>query len=100
MGLWNPELLLQYMMAITMTAAIPEFSPSDIIEINILADHITLWAGRLNVCQYHLLKMIAEFDTRKGWSGAGTVRSCADWLNWKCGIALATSDVRFAPCLR
>ena len=53
-----------------------------------LAREITLLAGQINAANHRLLKMIAEFDRREGWSGGGTVRSCAHWLNWKCGIAL------------
>ncbi len=66
-----------------------------------LGAQITLLAGQMNVGNYRLLKLIAEFDERKGWSGAGTVRSCADWLNWKCGIAIgaAREKVRVAHCL-
>lgn len=84
-----------------MTAAIPVFQPFDIIDEDSLADEITLLAGQINAGHYRLLKMIAEFDTRKGWSGGGTVRSCAHWLNWKCGIALgaAREKVRVAHCL-
>ncbi|RLQ20561.1 HNH endonuclease, partial [Seongchinamella sediminis] len=66
-----------------------------------LADHITLLAGQINAANHRLLKLIAEFDRRKGWSGGGTLRSCAHWLNWKCGIALvaARERVRVAHCL-
>jgi hypothetical protein len=66
-----------------------------------LASEITLLAGQINAANYRLLKLIAEFDERKGWSGGGTVRSCAHWLNWKCGIALgaAREKVRVANCL-
>ena len=48
------------------------------------------------------LQLIAEFDRRKGRSGGGTVRSCAHWLNWKCGIALvaAREKVRVAKSLQ
>ena len=48
-----------------------------------LGDHITLLAGQINAANHRLLKLIAEFDRRRGWSGGGTVRSCAHWLNWK-----------------
>jgi hypothetical protein len=40
-----------------------------------LAAQITLLAGQINAANYRLLKLIAEFDTRKGWSGGGTVRA-------------------------
>ena len=63
-----------------------------------LGERITLLAGQINAANHRLLKLIAEFDRRKGWSGGGTVRSCAQWLNWKCGIALvaAREKVRVA----
>ena len=67
-----------------------------------LAAEITLLAGQINAANYRLLKLIAEFDDCKGWSGGGTVRSCAHWLNWKVGIALgaAREKVRVAHCLQ
>jgi len=66
-----------------------------------LARRITLLAGQINAANHRLLKLIAEFDRRQGWSGGGTVRSCAHWLNWRCGIALvaAREKVRVARCL-
>ena len=66
-----------------------------------LGQKITLLAGQMNAANHSLLRMIAEFDRRKAWSGGGTVRSCAHWLNWKCGIALgaAREKVRVAHCL-
>src|SRR5690606_23087117 len=45
-----------------------------------LANEITLLAGQINAANHRLLKLIAQFDQRKGWSGGGTVRSCAHWL--------------------
>jgi len=38
-----------------------------------------------------LLKLIAEFDRYKAWSGGITVRSYAHWLNWQCGSALVAA---------
>ncbi|MBP6683474.1 MAG: hypothetical protein KA159_09160 [Halioglobus sp.] len=52
-----------------------------------LGAQITLLAGQINSANHRLLSLIAEFDQRKAWGGDGTVRSCAHWLNWKCGIA-------------
>lgn len=78
------------------------FSPiPDPTDTNQLANEITLLAGQINAANHRLLKLIAAFDQRKGWSGGGTVRSCAHWLNWKCGIALgaAREKVRVANCL-
>jgi len=66
-----------------------------------LGAQITLLAGQINAANHRLLTLIAEFDQRKAWSGGGTVRSCAHWLNWKCGIALvaAREKVRVAQAL-
>ena len=52
-----------------------------------LASEITELAAHINAATYRFLKLIAEFDRRGGWSGEG-VKSCAHWLNWKCGIGL------------
>ena len=66
-----------------------------------LGQKITLLAGRMNVGSHALLTLIAEFDLLKGWNCDGTIRSCAHWLNWQCGIALgaAREKVRVARCL-
>lgn len=50
-----------------------------------LSDEITLLAGYINAANYQFLTLIAEFDRREAWGGA-CMRSCAHWLNWKCGI--------------
>jgi hypothetical protein len=49
-------------------------------------------------CQW--LVLLAEFDRRQGWAEWG-IRSCAHWLNWKCGIDLgaAREKVRVAKAL-
>jgi hypothetical protein len=73
--------------------------PSFDDKVEILGRQITLLAGQINAANHRLLKLIAEFDRRKGWCSDGTVRS--HWLNWKCGIALvaAREKVRVARCL-
>ncbi len=44
--------------------------------------------------------LLAEFDRREGWVGWG-IKSCAHWLNWRCGIDLCTArgHVRVAHAL-
>ena len=80
--------------------ALPSFK-NYLTEDEMLGREITLLAGQINAANHRLLKLIAKFDLRKAWSGGGTVRSCAHWLNWKCGIALgaAREKVRVAQCL-
>ena len=66
-----------------------------------LADKITLLAGQLNAGNHRFLKLIGEYDERKAWVADGTIRSCAHWLNWKCGVSLtaAREKLRVARCL-
>ena len=74
---------------------------NDLAETNDqLGDQITTLAGQINAATYRLLKLIAEFDRRKAWAEYG-IRSCAHWLNWKCGIAMsaAREKVRAARAL-
>ena len=73
------------------------FSP---ISNDELSDEITLLAAYINAANHQFLTLIAEFDRREAWGGAG-IRSCAHWLNWKCGIAIgaAREKVRVARCL-
>ena len=65
-----------------------------------LVEQITMLAGHLNAANARCLALIAELDRRGGWSECG-VKSCAHWLNWKCGIALgaAREKVRTARAL-
>jgi hypothetical protein len=66
-------------------------SPSEsTLSIQELETQITELTGHLNAANYRWLKLIAEFDRRNGWSGAGT-QSCAHWLNWKCSIGLGAA---------
>ena len=65
-----------------------------------LSAEITQLAGQINAANYRFLKLIAEYDRREAWAEDG-IRSCAHWLNWKCGIALgaAREKLRVARCL-
>ncbi|MFT5482324.1 MAG: hypothetical protein ACI9GW_000973, partial [Halieaceae bacterium] len=66
-----------------------------------LASEITQLAGQINAATYRFLKLLAEFDNNLGWSGDGATKSCAHWLNYRCGIALgaARERIRVAHCL-
>ena len=70
------------------------------ISLSGLADEITQLSAHLDASTYQLLKLIAEFDEREGWGGVG-IKSCAHWLNWKCGMNLgaAREKVRVARSL-
>ena len=61
---------------------------------------ITTLAAHINAATFRLLTLIAQFDALEGWADAGC-RSCAHWLNWKCGIGLgaAREKVRVANAL-
>jgi hypothetical protein len=65
-----------------------------------LSNIITTMAGKINASNSRFLKVIAEFNRRKAWTGAG-IRSFAFWLNWKCGIGMgaAREKVRVAIAL-
>jgi Domain of unknown function (DUF222) len=65
-----------------------------------LVAEITTLAGHLNAANGRFLALIAELDRRRGWAEWG-VKSCAHWLNWKCGIDLgaAREKVRVARAL-
>ncbi len=45
--------------------------------------------------------LIAEFDTRRVWAHEGG-RSCAHWLNWRCGLSLnaAREKIRVVHALQ
>ncbi len=65
-----------------------------------LENQITELAAHIHAANYRLLTLIRRFDEQDGWSGPG-LRSCAHWLNWKCGIGMnaAREKVRVARAL-
>jgi hypothetical protein len=65
-----------------------------------LIAQITTLAGHLNAANARFLALIAELDRRRGWAEWG-VKSCAHWLNWKCGMGLgaAREKLRVAHAL-
>jgi len=70
------------------------------VSLDDLVDQISELAGHLNAADRRWLSLIAEFDRREGWSSSGA-RSCAHWLNWKCGLDLgaAREKLRVAHAL-
>lgn len=70
------------------------------ITLDTLGDELCSLAGQIAAATGRFLAMLADFDTREGWAGAG-VRSCAHWLSWRCGMDLRTAreHVRVARAL-
>jgi hypothetical protein len=69
-------------------------------EIEQIGDEITELAAHIHAATYKLLVLIREFDERGGWN-CGATKSCAHWLNYRCGIGLgaAREKVRVARAL-
>jgi hypothetical protein len=69
-------------------------------DLDALTDAITTLCGHLDAAEYRLLELIRQLDERAPW-GLWEVKSCAHWLNWKCGIDLgaAREKVRVAHAL-
>jgi hypothetical protein len=76
-----------------------EGEPSGVVAPD-LADEITTLTGHLNAANGRFLALLGEFDRRCGWA-EWSVKSCAHWLSWKCGISLgaAREKVRVAQAL-
>ena len=82
-------------------ASHPASVPKTEVTLDELEDEITTLCAHIGAAEYRLLRAIGEFDAREGWSGFG-LRSCAHWLNWKCGISMpaAHERVRVARALK
>jgi len=78
----------------------PDRHNPDAVPIETLGNQIAALSAHINAAQYRLLSLISEFERRGGWGEWGT-KSCAHWLNWRCGIALgaAREKVRVARAL-
>jgi hypothetical protein len=57
-------------------------------------------AGHLAAATYQFLRLIADFDARRGWA-TWDLPSCSAWLAWKCQVAPGTAreHVRVARVL-
>ncbi len=66
-----------------------------------LENGITELSAHIYAATYRLLELIREYDECEGWVQPG-LRSCAHWLNWKCGISIgaAREKVRVAHALK
>lgn len=71
------------------------FQPLDQLEAHLVAR----WR-EVTQAEHGFLKLLREFDLRRGWEGYGN-NDCAEWLNWRCGICRTTAQekVRVARAL-
>ena len=69
-------------------AAGAQRDPAQPPETELLGDQIAELSARIDAATYELLCYLREFDHRYGWEG---FRSCAHWLNWRTGLALAAA---------
>src|SRR5512139_2543141 len=69
-------------------------------ELESLTHEIMELCGHLDAAEFRLLELIRRLDEAAPW-GAWSMKSCAHWLNWRCGIALgaAREKVRVAHAL-
>jgi len=66
-----------------------------------IESEICTLAGQIAAATSRYLCLLAEFDERQGWMG-WNVRSCPQWLSWRCGLDLRTAreHLRVARQLR
>ena len=76
-----------------------ELDPAE-IPVQHVGDELCRLAGQIAAATSQFLRLLADFDARRGWSGTG-LKSCAHWLSWRCGIDLQTAreHVRVARSL-
>jgi 5-methylcytosine-specific restriction endonuclease McrA len=73
--------------------------PSITTDLDRLGDELAALAAHLDAATARFLALLREFDARGGW--ASGFRSCAEWLNWRVGLApgAAREHVRVARAL-
>jgi len=75
--------------------------PDSLTRADALEREIIDLCALINAASYRLLQLIADLDDEAPW-GAWGLKSCAHWLNWRCGISLnaAREKVRVAHALQ
>lgn len=58
-----------------------------------LEDDLCELAAHIDAALFRWLELLHEFDECQGWAGEG-IKTCAHWLNWKCGLGLAAARER------
>ncbi len=81
-------------------APVVSVDPPGVVSLVDLEVEICSLAGSLAASTGRWLRLVAEFDRRKGWAQVG-VKSCAHWLAWACSVApgAAREYVRVASVL-
>lgn len=89
----------------TLMTAATDFLTTDVealddLPLERLETEISSFAGRLASATAMWLCWIAAYDRREGWAG-WQAKSCAHWLNWRCGVSMRTAreHVRVARAL-
>jgi hypothetical protein len=62
------------------------FRPIDDVEASLVA-----CLREVSKATHRFLVLLREFDLRQGWKAYGNT-DCAEWLDWKCGIARVTAQ--------
>ncbi|MDJ0940583.1 MAG: hypothetical protein QNJ00_12560, partial [Woeseiaceae bacterium] len=76
-----------------MAAVIPFNAHTELTEGEQLGERISELNAYLNVAQAEFLELLREFDDQHYWEDQG-FRSCAHWLNFKCGIGFNAARER------
>ena len=71
-----------------------------VVPLGRLEERICELAAHLAAGTCRFLRLVAEFDARRGWA-CWICRPCAAWLAWKCQVAPGTAreQVRVARAL-
>jgi 5-methylcytosine-specific restriction endonuclease McrA len=79
----------------------PDPDPPEQVPLERLESEICELAGHLTAATCRFLVLLGDFDARGGWA-TWQMRSCAQWLSWKCQMSSGTAreHVRVARALR
>ena len=76
-----------------MASSAPFDTRSDLSAGEALGNRIAELNAYLNVAQAHFLELLREFDEKGYWEALG-FKSCAQWLNFKCGLGFNAARER------
>jgi hypothetical protein len=79
----------------------PDPDPPERVPLERLESEICELAGHLTAATCRFLVLLGDFDARGGWA-SWQMRSCAQWLSWKCQMSSGTAreHVRVARALQ